>query len=398
MIAACAFFALQTQRLVRSDVPSPDQVSFCIAAPLPKLGYKDLELFEVGLRTLTKGSQEYSPPTIRQVTEGHGIMCKLLGDSALVMVTVPKGAANSGLDLLASLMRSPTLDQDDLDTFLRTQAAPTSSYWNDGMHPEKFDLGGAPRDDVLAVFQRVFRPDRIVVAFGGAIGQTDVAQLWTDHTQGWTPPKEPRFPDDSVPHLLMNIAGPVTVTELIGTSFKASNPDLPSYMLALYALGSGKGSSLYRIAREQHAWSYRQEAYLWPTTSGWEPRLFIPMIGSSEAANRIQSLKQELQTDVANWTETDRLRAIGMAESTLLGGLPYGPLLLGDSPIGDTLQDKVAMAAYWRMKTGADWDPQVLFQQISKVDLDGLKASARAILEGSRPSVLPGRGSAAGGP
>lgn len=392
MILVAALLCMQNPGPVRVDFTSRDEVCMCVAAPLPKLGHKDLELLQVGLKALGKGSQEYSPGTIREVTEGRGISCKLLGDSVLVSVTVPKGGEAPGVALLASLMVAPAFDQSDLDVCLAALSGEPSDYWKTGMHPERFDLPAAPHDDVLQVFQRVFRPDRAIFVFGGALGQADLTPAWLERTKEWSAIPEPRFPDISAPKILTEQPGPVTDTELISTPFKASDPMLPSRMLALYALGAGKGSSLFRIARERHTWSYRQEAYLWPTVGGWETRLFIPMIASPEAPERLETIRKELAADAAAWTEADRGRAVAMAEAALVRDLPCGPLMLGDEPITDTLQDEVEMAAFWHLKTGSDWDPQLLFQQLAKVDLDDLKASAQEILAGSHPLIIAGRG------
>jgi hypothetical protein len=385
-------FQGQVHPLLQVDVASSDEVSFCAVAPLPKLGYQDLELLEVGLKALPKGSDIFSPATIRQVTEGRGIDCRLLGDSVLISFSVNKANVQSGVDLLASLLMSPALEEDDLNSGLAALSAGDGSYWSIGMNPVKFDIKEAPRDDVVSVIQRVFDPATVEVAFGGAAVAADMQKSWSFQTQSWTSAPPPHLPDDSLPTVSTQTPGQVTIAELVGESTKSPDPHFASRLLALYAFGWGKRSSLFRIARDQYGWSYRQEAYLQPVRGGWQTRIFIPMIPTADAASRLATIAKELDGDIETWTEPDRLRALGMAEANLLRFLPYGPLLLGFRPMTSAAEDQVSMGAYWHMKTGADWDPQLMLQQMSKVSLDDLKAAAHSILSTSHPLILPAAG------
>lgn len=390
MMILAALLVLPTSAPVRVATSDPSEVVLCVAAPLPKLGSRDRELLVIGMEALAKGSQVYPPSKIRAVTEGRGIAVRLLEDEALVTVTVPAGSAGVGTDLLSSLMREPSFEQEDLDAALQRQLGRTRGYWDSAMLPPIILPKKALHDEVLQVFDRVFRPDKVQMAYGGPSEGSEVDSKWALRTSDWTPAPEPRYPDLDLAPAPTSYPGHLTTADLIGPEIAANEPALPARLLALYALGSGKGGSLFRIARGRHAWSYRQEAYLWPRAGGWEPRLFLTMVPVPDAQTRIETLRKELQADADSWTDDDRLRALGMAESTLLRGLPYGPILLGDSPLCLRPEDQVTMAAYWKVKTGSTWDPQDLYQSMSKVSLSDLKASAHAILDPARIVVLPG--------
>jgi hypothetical protein len=155
------------QPLVQVSLPSGEDVAFCAAIPLPALGYKDLELLEVGLKTIPKGSDVFSPGTIRQITLGRGIDCRLQADSVLISFSVNKAQVKSGVDLMASLLMSPALEDDDLQGALKALQSEARSYWSIGMNPFAFDLREAQRDDVAAVVKRVFDPQKVTVAIGG---------------------------------------------------------------------------------------------------------------------------------------------------------------------------------------------------------------------------------------
>ena len=151
-------------------------------------------------------------------------------------------------------------------------------------------------------------------------------------------------------------------------------------LLATYALGVGKGSSLFRIPREKHGWSYLQSSFLSPTLAGWEPRLFVAALRKTFTENMISDLRQDLADDVKSWSEDDRTRALQMLEATLTRGVPYGAIWLGDGPVGESLQDRTEFSDYWMMKTGQPWDPQKLIDICESVDLDTLKTTALKIV------------------
>jgi hypothetical protein len=383
---------LQSPSAVHVEIDSPNETVFCIDAPLPRLGSRDRELLAVALDALSKGSQIYTPGKIQTITEGRGVRTELLDDQALVTIVVPPSRAIAGADLIASLVREPSFIQEDLDASLARLNDRSKDYWGAAMHPPEFRLKQAPHDDVQSAFDRAFRPDRIAMTFGGAGDAAAIRSEWKTRVEGWSPAREPRYPDYDLIAPLDKNPDVLTTAVLQGETIPAKDPATPARLLGLYALGSGKGSSLFRVCRQRHAWSYRQEAYLWSVGQGWEPRLFVAMIPTPEAESRMQTLRKELLADVDAWTEDDRSRALGVAESTLLRGLPYGPLLLGDAPPDLTPESRIEMAAFWQVKTGTPWDPQALYQSMSSVSLADMKAAAHAILDAAKITIIPPKG------
>jgi hypothetical protein len=208
--------------------------------------------------------------------------------------------------------------------------------------------------------------------------------------QDWRPGPLPTLPDISEAKLLTANPAGITTLEWASPEWK-SNETSPARWLALYALGAGKGGSLYRIARERHAWSYRQDAFLWPTFAGWRARLFVPMALADGAADRAKTIADELLTDIATWDEVARARALGMAQANLVRGVPFGPVLLGDFTLGRTQSDRALWGTYWQMKTGRPWTEGALLGQMDGVTVEDLKSAAVEIVKSAELRILPGQ-------
>jgi hypothetical protein len=166
---------------------------------------------------------------------------------------------------------------------------------------------------------------------------------------------------------------------------------LTTKLLALTALGTGKGAALWRVAREKLGLSYRQEAVLNPTPKGFQPRLLIAHAGAEGLEEKAQTLKTALQEDIKSWTEDDKRRAIGMAESYLVRGGDLSPLyFIPGRPVLTDLPDQIFLRAYWRMKAGAVWNPHQLVGRMGFVDLADLKLAAEEIVGSGKIRIYSG--------
>ena len=381
MIGLIAAMAFQNPGVL--TFPDPTLSDTCVAAvvKLPQLGGQDWQTLELIAQVLPEGSLTYSRRTIIQLTDGNPLHVVLQPDALIVSVDAPAAKAANAVKVIASILTEPDLDQSELDEGADQLAAQKPRYYDEAISRIKYGLGHLQNEVALNLFQRIFRPDKVTVAFGGAGGFGEMQAQWTDLTSKWEAqdvdsdpnmaPAEPVLSRDEVQGLMLH-----------GPGIAANSPDLPADMLAMYGLGVGKGSSLFRIPREKHAWSYRQEAFLWPTLTGWEPRLFMASLRKNFSETMISDLKKDLSDDVNAWTEDDRSRAIQMMEATLIRGVPYGAVWLGTQPVGDTLQDRTEMADYWQAKTGQKWDPAKLIDTCRTIDLAQMKAAALRILGG----------------
>ena len=108
-----------------------------------------------------------------------------------------------------------------------------------------------------------------------------------------------------------------------------------------------------------------------------------------DAVQRADTIRSELLEDVKAWTVDDLNRALGMANAVLDRNVPFSPLyVLGDGPVGSTLEDRTFLAGYWQSKTGKAWNPMELLESMSHVTLDDLKEHATSILNSAKTKVL----------
>jgi hypothetical protein len=102
-------------------------------------------------------------------------------------------------------------------------------------------------------------------------------------------------------------------------------------------------------------------------------------------------IKEGLLADIAAWTDGDRKRALGMAQSYLVRGGDLSPLYFAPwRPIDSDLADQTFLQAYWLMKTGSRWNPHSLVGRMGFVELDDLKATAQKMVSGAHILIHKG--------
>jgi hypothetical protein len=184
---------------------------------------------------------------------------------------------------------------------------------------------------------------------------------------------------------------PITTLELTCPEHPLEAPEFPAVLLATTALGVGKGSAIFQVAREQMGLSYRQDAFLWPSSKGLQTRLIVTLIPRNDESSLPQKLRDGLLKQIDGWSEQDLARAKSMYTAAMVDGLAGGPIWLrAEAPIGPSVYDRTLLAGYWTMKSGASFDGDKLSQSLGAVGLDVLKATAKALLTGATVHVVSG--------
>ncbi len=367
-------------------------ISIQAVARLPRLDAREMALLRVVARAVTRGTSDFVRRDIVELTlGGERPRCTVMPDHLRLELAVPPGALRQGLMLLESLVLNAALPQQALDDATEAIFRRQPGYWEAALWGVDLPRASAKAREARALYRRVFHPRRLFLGVGGSFNAGEAQTEWQRRATAW-----PQLPNEKIapppaayPSLRTNPGGATTV-ELRAPAFASDDPSLPLRMLALFALGSGKGASMHRVLREKNGWSYFQEAVLWPEAEGWRPRLIMAMMPTDQAAAVAELARAELFEDAQNWTEKDRLRALGMAEAALLRGLEVHPVYVTvDGPYARSLADRTFLAAYWPMKTGASWDPESLLNRMRDVPLEGLKAAAQDTLAKARAVVLP---------
>jgi len=392
MIALLACVVLAPWRVIESVEPQANRVSIQALVKIPSLGSIDMAKLNVIVQAIPKQTQDYPRREMLMVTDGEQVRCELTPDHIRFVVNIPPGRVKTGLGVMAALLENATLTQENLDAAALEKPIP--DYWSAALDPVELPTVKVNAAEAQVLYHRVFRPERVLLTVGGKFTSGEAEQEWTNRMDHWQVEREPKgFFDVSEPKERIRNPGPVTTIDLVAAPVTSGDAALPSRILSLFALGVGKGSSLFRVVRQKRGWSYRQDAILSPTKDGWVPRLLIASIPTDDTAVRVKTIKADLLEDIGSWTMATRARAIGMAEAVLANHVPYSPLyVLGNSPVGFSLEDRTFLAGYWLMKTGQAWDPAALIDSMKKVSLEDLKEQATAILTTAIPRVLPGTG------
>lgn len=367
------------------------EVCFSVVAPLPVLNGHEKMVLKVMAEALPKQTDEYTRNDIYYLTDGRTVECKVLADCVALRFTANAVDYTSGINLLNSFVRAGSFRQELLDDTVLSLKDSERSYWSIGMVPERLNYSLVKHDEVVALYHRIFQPNNLSIAIGGQFTPGKFAEDWDAKTQGWRTVTWPKYRDLTPPLRWDHCPVSVTLASLDSKDFVANDPEIPTKLLGLFALGQGKASSLQRVSRESHGWSYRQEGLLIPTRSGWQSKLMLAMTPTDEATSRLSQIQKELSLDVDKWEESDRTRALAMAEAALIRGSELDPLIVGFSGAPSTsLEDRTFMEAYWELKTGGEWNPHKLLESMRSVNLVDLKAAAKDMVDGATLNILAG--------
>jgi predicted Zn-dependent peptidase len=277
-----------------------------------------------------------------------------------------------------------------VDEAVAARKPPT--YWGAALRPRELDVRSIRGREIVELYEQITAKDTLRIAIGGPFQPAQVREVWGKKEAAWPAPKYiARSPFPPSGRIRPRNPGGVTTLEFAGPTFAADDAALPTRLLALVALGSGKGSSLFRVARGELALSYRQEALLAPSPKGWQPRLILAMRPRADEVEVVSTLRTALLSDVERWSEAHRLRAVGMADLSLTRATELSPLSLWRTgPVPNNLEGRTFLKAYWPMKTGQAWNPERLADATRNVTLADLKAAAHELLEQANVTLLTG--------
>lgn len=367
------------------ELPNPAYAELQVAAvvKLPPLDAHERAMLARIVRTLRLGPAEYGRRDLMAMTGGEPVRCDPMDDCLSLSFPASKDDLAGAVGALAEMLQRPRSG----DSGTNENPQPPDP-WESILHgpyagPDSLKIRPGELDDF---FHQIFRPDAVTVAVSGPFQPGAAQALWEQKTLGWKPPRVPRTWQTAAPDPPPEPM--IAAVELDGPEIAADARDLPTSVLAMFALGCGKGASLFRVAREQDGLSYRQESLLWPAPGGWTPRLVVASAGLKDGAAVGEQLRKQLLDDVAAWTESDRQRAAGLAAGVLMDGCPLSPFYFQpDGPVVGSAGDRAFLEAYWMAKTGQPWNPEALTIRLKGVSLDALKAEATRLLKASQVRV-----------
>lgn len=370
-----------------------DEVSIQAMIPFDEKDTVDPAVLETLVKLLPTTIEGYSRKDVMNITAGVPMECELEPDHIRLALSVPPQNLAAGIRLLDAVLHHSKMADDTIREALTKRER--GNYWSTALRPFDADYTAIRPQDVLEAYRRLGDPNKIRLAIGGQFEEGKPTELWQGFVDGWVATRLP--PRVSYqPKVKFRTSTPegVSMIQLAGPEFPAKAADFSTRFLAMVALGTGKGASLFRAVRGETAISYRQEALLVPTVKGWEPRLAVASKRESgDELEVAEAVRATLLKDIESWGEPDRLRAVGMADTVLTRMPELSPLALWrNGTVSRDLEGRTFLAAYWPMKTGNPWNPEMLADSASAVRLDELKEAAREIVAKATVRIVPGAG------
>jgi len=390
MIGLLAFGLSLIPRAAQSNViehiePTASEVSIQMLARVPHLTAKEADALDYLADDLARSIEGYGKIDVMTVTNGDPVRVVVGPDYVRVSFHVLPNNWRAGLGLMEAIARHSSLQPSDHPLGV------SMSAWTCALRP--FVPSHPPRvDDTKELYERLFRPENLTIGVGGPIMPGKAQADWANRMSEWQVPRLlPAAKNEPDPKWLTSNIGGLSTLELAGPVFPAHDPTLATKVLSLFALGSGKGASLFRIARQKLVYSYRQEALLYPVTDGWQSRLILVMKPVGDLPAKAETLRGALADDINAWSDKDLERALGMADAVLARGVEFSPFAFG--PFGSmesSLEGRTFLDTYWQLKTGQPWDANNLLVQMRQVSLADLKAASLAVVQGAKVRILPG--------
>jgi len=376
--------------------PSAKIVSVVAIVKLPTMGAHEYAEAKLLAETMANEVDGYSQSDMKDMAARAGESRKitLMPDHLRIQVGALPAEATTAVNYIGHILRKSRLPEDALTKAEAEIPFRTRSLWATAIEPVKYDFHRIKRDDVVDLYHRLCRPDNVWLSVGGPVDATAIETAWNDATRDWTVGRLPRWSPDPKPvGEIQDVPGSESMIELRGKEFLGDDPAMPTKILALIGLGSGKGSAMFARLRQTKAWSYRQETILWPTTQGFEPRLIMASGDQTPPMDLANAMKDELVDAVKSWDQSDLSRAEGMAQGIFERGFTMSPLYFNPSwPVTSSLDDRTFLAGYWTMKTGRPWNSSTILGSMALVSLSDFKDAALDILNSSQPHVLTAHG------
>lgn len=378
------------------EVPDPGSsvvlVQTYVAAG--KLGDRDTAAWRVIGETLFEGTEDFTRDRILAFGSQAGVAPKVvtMPDFMRIQFVAPRGGLDVASQLLESVLRQATLrDAPIIEAIERLERDDLDS-WRSALNSVEPAWKKVRPVDVRNLYARTFRPERMTFVFGGAItagqGHAQTAKRFPD--TGW--PRVPRFVPDGPIKPRAYHPNPLTTFELRGRVFGPTDGEAAARIVAVFALGVGKGSAMHKALRDEQGFSYRQESVLYPTSIGWQPRLLAVHRVREGDAEALGSVRDALLKQVSAWAEPDLLRARNMAQSALAGTVPFSAFWLDDSgPMSGNLEDRCAWRGFLAMCGAGEKSESALGTSLALVSLEQMRAAAQEMLSSANGSVILGR-------
>ncbi len=390
MIPALLLFAQASQASTLPEIteyPAQDQDYVAIEAivDLPKLNPSQRYVLSQAMNVAVQMTPEFgNRDVLRAQRTGTRFRLYQAADHLRIGLSVENDDLTTGLSLLRSVLTQPTFMAETIKVRRSAWIDPWAPAYN-GYEQQETPLD---RDTMVQLWQAVMKPKNISVAVSGNFRAGVPTEKWRSMQALWPTLADNGLPlkfpakmatkPNSVPILLFD-SKPITI----------SRTNMASYFLAANALGVGKDSILWSVAREEMNLSYRQESFLMPSESGWIFRMAFATDQQGVKPETITTLRQKIRARCDALTQAELDHAIGLGRGYLQNQIPTLPLIIGiGSTVSTDPNDQLYLKHYWALKFGFIWDRENLLEQMKSTKLEDLKKLLLQIVDESNVRVL----------
>ncbi|MBX3110673.1 MAG: insulinase family protein [Fimbriimonadaceae bacterium] len=395
-VALLAAQQVVSPRVVEVPDAGADRVVVQVWARADLTGPRERAAWKILTASLLKGTSSFNDLTLVKYGSQGGVSPRVTATEDLVKIEVWMPADSLGLAVFiaTSLAVEANLRDADLDAARAGLDGPDDP-WRLAMDLWRTDKSSLRNDEVVALYHRVFRPEKMVVVVGGAVqpgaGQKEVFDRFRTYR---IPPvgAKPRIDVSDKP--LASTGAKFAVHGLFGKPLTPSTPGGSAKLLATVAAGVGKDCSLYRVLREEKGLSYELGSVFWPTSKGWSPRLVAFRAADTDPKGLAMTAEvaAAVRDDSAKWDDATLARAKLVARLALYGQFSPSPFrLVPDRPLSDGLADRCDWEGYWTLVNGSVISRETLVRTFDNIELEDLKKAALQLVdEGSLVTVPAG--------
>ncbi|RYG47211.1 hypothetical protein EON79_07955, partial [bacterium] len=241
-----------------------EEIRFETAILFPPLDRDERACLPALAEAMARATEDYPPTMVRAITDGRRLRVDALPDSLRISFGVNANAESSGIDLLSSILQRPLL-RDGM------KAERVKGFYAPILRAETAS-GVVPAEELSYLFRQIVRPERMRIAVAGPVSSDIGAKIALRFATFVPASKANPYRKRQT----LSRQSPDAQTLLLtapAIPFEAS--DLSSRIIAWAGVGVGKGSALFRAARERLGMSYRQEGLLVATSEGFRPTLLV---------------------------------------------------------------------------------------------------------------------------
>ena len=343
--------------------PTDSSFHFAVVMSIPPEMEDVRGALQEAVRLVPDGTALHRRRAIADLTNGRGVQAWTTTDQVVIRATLDSNSLTDAVTLAYGLLFQPRLEQRD--------AADYASGWYTPLW-QRLTRRPPTASESRDAWRYLVRNGKTHIVFSGPFASGQAQSVWTSLMVA-EPPSNARV-DRPRPDGFPRYA-PVNAAWLDA----AVSTNIPVSAIAAMLLGQGKSSSLFRIAREEMGLSYRQEAFLWPTAAGWQPRIYLTSADPLPIA-KLEQLKERMMADVSGWTEADLQRAKQMLTECILGDGVWSPWLVGpDGGAYNSPEDRTLLEAF-SQAYGSRYDADAIAQLVKTASLESVQVVAKSWL------------------